>query len=126
MAPPRIVTLASLSVAALVVAPFLGCERRGQSADARPEPSGTPPRPQSMAAIAPTASVTAAQSSIQSVRMRLKEQFEARSPELKDVAKLHAAWNEVWQSSFDAPLESATKSDVASGQVLPPEIITHL
>ena len=60
------------------------------------------------------------------VRTRLKEKFKSLSSNLKDIEKLHSAWNETWYTAFDAILESASSPMVASGQVVPPEIMEHI
>lgn len=64
--------------------------------------------------------------SIERVRARLKRELESRSPEMKDIGKLHALWGETWTPSFDEPLESTSLREVASGQNVPPEVIAHI
>ena len=67
-----------------------------------------------------------AQASMERVRAQLKEKLENRLSDLNDIAKLRSAWSETWHTSFDVLLESASSPAVASGQVVPPEIMEHL
>jgi hypothetical protein len=131
--------------AAFAVAWLFGCGKRPDAAQSVPErmpsptqeiapsPSSTPP-PSAPSLTSSTPQPSArqpvpaddAQASMNRVRARLKEAFGNRSPDLKDIAKLHSVWNETWHPAFDAMLESASSPEVASGQVVPPEIMEHL
>lgn len=134
-------------ILALCVAAALlgGCDRRSKTAESVPERSPSPtkdavpslpatptPATPRVAAATPQppmrqpAPSDDAQTSINRVRARLKAEFGTQPADLKNIAKLHAVWTESWHPGFDAPLESASSPEVASGQTVPPEIMEHL
>ena len=126
---------------AFAVAFLLGCNRRPNTSET--VPPKPPPLSQdvlpSVSSATPAPSVSRseplpaqpkpnddAQTSIKRVRARLKQEFESGSPEMKDIAKLHAQWGATWNPSFDAPLESTSSREVANGQIVPPEVVAHI
>ena len=119
--------------AAYAVVLLFGCGKRPDAEQPEPENMLSPkqsiaPTPSSkhQSSTSQPAPVDDVQASMKRVRARLKQEFGNRSSDLNDIAKFHSVWNETWQTSFDVMLESASSPTVASGQVVPPEIMEHL
>ncbi|MFZ1219870.1 MAG: hypothetical protein WAO00_11285 [Chthoniobacterales bacterium] len=118
---------------------LVGCKRHNppaQLSETNPAPEHDPSRLlfTSAASSSPEAKPTTvrrpapveAKNSMEQVRVRLRQEFGARPTDLKNIAKLHAAWHEAWQPSFDARLESASAPKIAGGEIVPPEILAQL
>jgi len=132
--------------AAFAVALLFGCGKRPEADQSKSENTLSPPQniaPSPLPTSAPsTPSLTSSapqsaprvpatptdsvQGSMKRVRSRLKEEFGNSSAGQNNILKLRSAWNETWHRAFDVILESASSPVVASGQIVPPEIVEHL
>jgi len=132
--------------AVFAVVLLFGCGKRPEAPRSKSEntlppsqdiaPNPLPTSPPSMPSLAssmpqstprkPATSTDDVQDSMKRVRSRLKEEFGNSSASQNDIAKLRSAWNKRWHRAFDVMLESASSPTVASGQVVPPEIVEHL
>lgn len=132
--------------AAFAVVLLFGCGKRPEADQSKSEnplpppqditpsplPTSTPSMPSSTSSAPqssprqPSIPTDDVQASMKRVRSRLKEEFGNPSSGQNDIVKLRSAWNETWHSTFDVILESASSPVVASGQVVPPEILEHL